>query len=109
MTRADLPVTMQRFRSARAGFDDPHVAEPAPQIVFPPQGARVELAVASGEALALKLQGGRAPFRWLANGRPFDRVSRRRTASWRPDGAGFSTLTVVDAVGRTASVKVFVE
>ncbi|MEO3385427.1 penicillin-binding protein 1C [Mesorhizobium sp. CAU 1741] len=109
MARADLPVTMRRFQSARAGFDDARVAEPAPQIVFPPQGAHVELAAASGDVVALKLQGGRAPFRWLANGRPFDGISRRRTASWQPDGAGFSTLTVVDSVGRTASVNVFVE
>ncbi|MBE0693618.1 MAG: hypothetical protein IH590_11025, partial [Aquamicrobium sp.] len=47
--------------------------------------------------------------RWLANGRPLDGLTRRRTASWQPDGAGFSTLTVIDAAGRTASVKVFVE
>jgi len=109
--RADLPVTLRRFSSGRDVPDDARVAEPAPQIVFPPEGARVELGTA-GEAvapLALKLQGGRAPFRWLANGRPLDGLTRRRTASWQPDGAGFSTLTVIDAVGRTASVKVFVE
>jgi len=105
--RADLPVTLRRFSSGRETPDDARVAEPAPQIVFPPQGARVEL----GEEmkLALKLQGGRAPFRWLANGRPLDGLSRRRTASWQPDGAGFSTLTVIDAAGRTASVGVFIE
>ncbi|RIK89024.1 MAG: penicillin-binding protein 1C [Hyphomicrobiales bacterium] len=105
--RADLPVTLRRFSSGRETPDDARVAEPAPQIVFPPQGARVEL----GEEmkLALKLQGGRAPFRWLANGRPLDGLSRRREASWQPDGAGFSTLTVIDAAGRTASVGVFIE
>ena len=106
--RADLPVTMQRFRSHREPISDARVAEPAPQIVFPPHGAHVDLDAASS-ALALKLQGGRAPFRWLANGRPMEGPSRRRNSSWEPDGAGFSTLTVIDAVGRTASVKVFVE
>ncbi len=47
-------------------------SEPAPRIVFPPEGARVDLGVAGEEAtpLVLKLQGGRAPFRWLANGKP---------------------------------------
>ena len=85
--------------------------EPAPQIVFPPDGARVELGAASGDAtpLVLKLQGGRAPFRWLANGKPLADVERRRTATWQPDGAGYSTLTVIDAAGRAASVNVFVE
>ena len=105
--RADLPVTLKRFSSGRETQDDARVAEPAPQIVFPPQGARVELAETM--PLALKLQGGRAPFRWLANGRPLDGPSRRREASWQPDGAGFSTLTVIDAAGRTASVGVFIE
>ena len=109
--RADLPVTLRRFSSPRETPDDARVAEPAPQIVFPPEGARVELGATRGEAspLALKLQGGRAPFRWLANGRPLDAPTRRRTASWQPDGAGFSTLTVIDAAGRAASVKVHVE
>ena len=59
--------------------------------------------------LVLKLQGGRAPFRWLANGKPLVEVARRRTATWQPDGAGYSTLTVIDSAGRAASVKVFVE
>ena len=57
----------------------------------------------------LKIQGGRAPFRWLANGKPLAAVDRRRVASWLPDGAGYSTLTVIDAAGRAASVSVFVE
>jgi penicillin-binding protein 1C len=57
----------------------------------------------------LKLQGGRAPFRWLANGQPLSDLSRRRTSEWQPDGGGYSTLTVIDAVGRAATVRVFVE
>lgn len=110
--RVDLPVTQRRFRSGRETLEQKGIAEPAPLIVFPPEGARVELASAAGAdamPLALKLQGGRAPFRWLANGRPLDGLSRRRTTQWQPDGAGFSTLTVIDAAGRTASVKIFVE
>ncbi len=109
--RADLPVTMRRFESPRAAPDDARVAEAAPEIVFPPEGAHVELGAAQGAAspLALKLQGGRAPFRWLANGRPLDGPTRRRTASWQPDGTGFSTLTVIDAAGRAASVRVLIQ
>ncbi len=87
------------------------VTEPAPRIVFPPDGARVDLGTSSADAspLVLKLQGGRAPFRWLANGKLLSDVERRRTATWQPDGAGYSTLTVIDAAGRAASVKVYVE
>ncbi|KAB2954023.1 MAG: penicillin-binding protein 1C, partial [Rhizobiaceae bacterium] len=109
-TREELPVTMERF----APLEERVAAapsEPAPRIVFPPEGARVDLGAAGDEAtpLVLKLQGGRAPFRWLANGRPLSDPVRRRTATWQPDGAGQSTLTVIDAAGRAASVRVFVE
>ena len=109
---SDLPVTLERFVSPDgAGQRDVAATEPAPQIIFPPDGARVELGASTADAtpLVLKLQGGRAPFRWLANGKPLVEVARRRTATWQPDGTGYSTLTVIDAAGRAASVKVFVE
>lgn len=109
----DLPVTLERFVSSQgeAALAQAAVTEPAPRIVFPPDGAHVELGVANADAtpLVLKLQGGRAPFRWLANGKPLTAIERRREATWQPDGAGYSTLTVIDAAGRAASVKVFVE
>ena len=109
--REDLPVTLARFASAQTTWSPRRPTEPAPQIVFPPDGARVDLGAASGSAspLVLKIQGGRAPFRWLANGKPLADIERRRTATWQPDGAGSSTLTVIDAAGRAASVNVFVE
>jgi penicillin-binding protein 1C len=110
LAQSELPVPLRRFNSDLRGLTAAGPAEPPPQIVYPPNGARVELGLSgTGEAmpLILKLNGGRAPFRWLANGRPLDTASRRRTASWSPDGAGFSTLTVIDAAGRAASVGVF--
>ncbi|MBO6716919.1 MAG: penicillin-binding protein 1C [Rhizobiaceae bacterium] len=108
LASTDLPVTMRRFASTLSEKAPPGIVEAAPEIVFPPDGARVELA-STGERLALKLQGGRAPFRWLANGKPVEELVRRRTASWRPDSAGASTLTVIDAAGRAASVDIFLE
>ncbi|WP_292509572.1 penicillin-binding protein 1C [Mesorhizobium sp.] len=109
--RDDLPVTLARFGSGADGLVQATPTETAPTIIFPPDGARVDLGATAADAtpLMLKLQGGRAPFRWLANGKPLVGIDRRRTATWQPDGAGYSTLTVIDAVGRAASVKVFVE
>lgn len=109
-SRDELPVTMERFAPLEERVTAA-ASEPAPRIVFPPEGARVDLGAAGDEAtpLVLKLQGGRAPFRWLANGRLLSDPVRRRTATWQPDGAGQSTLTVIDAAGRAASVRVFVE
>ncbi len=109
--REDLPVTMVRFAPGEDGLSAAKAApsEPAPRIIFPPEGARVDLTGAGGTPLVLKLQGGRAPFRWLANGKPLAEAQRRRVANWLPDGTGYSTLTVIDSAGRAASVKVFVE
>ena len=100
--QGDLPVTLERFLSARSDLPAAKaIAEPAPRIIFPPDGAHVELGAATADAtpLVLKLQGGRAPFRWLANGKPLVDIERRREATWQPDGAGYSTLTVIDAAG----------
>ncbi|NTS30425.1 penicillin-binding protein 1C [Phyllobacterium sp. BT25] len=112
IAQAQLPISQRRFSVTSSGLVTASTREPAPQIVYPPEGARVDLgAKADGEImpLALKLQGGRAPFRWLANGKPLPETSRRRVNQWLPDGGGFSTLTVIDAAGRAASVRVFVD
>lgn len=111
IARADLPEGLKRFVPKGAGLVPVKGVSASPEIIYPPQGARVDLGIASSQPmpLALKLQGGRAPFRWLANGRPLDTLSRRRTSSWMPDSAGFSKLTVIDAAGKAASVEVFVE
>ena len=112
LAQADLPIAQRRFSTTAAGLVSASAREPAPQIVYPPEGARVDLGMATGTEVAplvLKLHGGRAPFRWLANGKPLGRMSRRRTGEWWPDGAGYATLTVIDAAGRAASVRIFVE
>jgi penicillin-binding protein 1C len=106
----DLPLSQRRFSMTASGLLRASIREAAPQIVYPPEGARVDLGTnvaGSPLPLTLKLQGGRAPFRWLANGLPLSELSRRRTSQWVPDGAGYSTLTVIDAAGRAASVRVF--
>jgi penicillin-binding protein 1C len=110
LSEAELPVSLKRFSRSRGGLVTVGTREPAPEIVYPPQDARVELDLKTADAmpLSLKLQGGRPPFRWLANGQPLDDGSRRRTYQWHPDGAGYSTLTVIDAAGRAASVRVYV-
>jgi penicillin-binding protein 1C len=109
--RADLPVTLREFTPPGELPSVNSTPEPPPRIVFPPEGAHVDLASAGGTAtpLVLKLQGGRAPFRWLANGKPLPELARTRTTQWAPDGDGYSTLTVIDAVGRAASVSVYVQ
>ncbi|MBZ0217327.1 MAG: hypothetical protein K8F25_12290, partial [Fimbriimonadaceae bacterium] len=113
MTQTELPMSLRRFASARDELVTAQRQEPKPKIVYPPHGARVELGLADNRInqtapLVLKVQGGRAPFRWLANGRPIPQVFRRRTGVWQPEGVGFSRLTVIDANGNAASVEVYV-
>ncbi len=106
-----LPVTLRHFKGKNRLRFAAQVPEPPPQIVYPPKGARVELTKTTNGTnfpLVMKLQDGRPPFYWLANGKPISRSARKRTAMWQPDGNGFSKLTVIDATGRAASVDVFV-
>lgn len=112
IAQSELPASLRRFSTTASGLVATTAREPAPEIVYPPEGAHVELGATTGaeiSPLVLKLQGGRAPFRWLANGKALPDASRRRTTQWMPEGAGFSTLTVIDAAGRAASVRVFIE
>jgi len=111
IAKQDLPVSQRRFALNASGLLVTSSRESAPQIVYPPEGAHVDLGAKNGDLspLVLKLQGGRAPFRWLANGKPLPDLSRRRTNQWLPDGAGYSKLTVIDAMGRAASVGVFID
>ncbi|MEM7428840.1 MAG: penicillin-binding protein 1C [Pseudomonadota bacterium] len=108
--RAELPVTLRRFAPRGRPAVRQRVPEPAPRIAYPPEGAQIELGeTASGQPLPLmlKLQDGRPPYRWLADGKPVVASSRRRSAVWMPNGEGFARLTVIDAEGRAASVNVF--
>jgi penicillin-binding protein 1C len=99
-----LPPPLQRFRpGVLAGGS----AEPQLRIMFPPNGARLELASdASGkpDPIALKVTGGAAPLTVLVNGQPLTDAPTRRTLFFEPDGPGFVRLTVMDAKGATDSV-----
>jgi penicillin-binding protein 1C len=89
-----LPLPLQRFRPP--GQPDAG----APAIAFPPDGAVVE-----GTAPAVRVRDGVPPFTWLANGAPVA-ADRRRDLRLPDLGPGFSTLTVIDALGRTARAQV---
>ena len=112
IAQAELSISQRRFSVTDSGLLSNSTIEPAPMIIYPPEGARIELSSTSDGTmapLALKLQGGRAPFRWLANGKPLADLSRKRVNEWVPDGGGYSTLTVIDAAGRAATVGVFLQ
>lgn len=100
-TTASLPPPLRRV-------DEP-AATAGPRIAFPPAGARLALGSGLDGELALKVRDGQPPFTWFANGAPIAHEPFARVTPWRPQGAGFVTLAVVDAQGRSGRVRVFLE
>lgn len=107
LAHAQLPQPLRRFGPAREEASDVRELK----IAFPPDGVRVDLGAARGEMepLAVRTTGGRPPFTVLVDGRPVARFGAQRQANVQPDGPGFTTLSVVDDEGRSASVTVRVE
>ncbi|HVG52615.1 MAG TPA: penicillin-binding transpeptidase domain-containing protein, partial [Xanthobacteraceae bacterium] len=106
-TTAKLPPPLQRFRQG----DLVSQATRPVRIMFPPNGARLELSSSGGvlDPLALKIAGGVQPLTVLVNGAPAVSGTEKRTVFVSPDGPGFLRLTVVDAQGTTDSVVVRVQ
>ncbi|NWH09486.1 MAG: penicillin-binding protein 1C [Alphaproteobacteria bacterium] len=99
----ELPVAMQAFHT-KALEAPPGIARAPgpPQIMFPPDGATVAVAEASGERqIVLEAEGGRAPLRWIVNGEILPEVPRYAETFFTPEGLGFTEITVVDAEGRS--------
>jgi len=91
---------LRHFRPRGAALEAP---ADAPAVTFPPDGAEVELLAG---ALKVKVQGGTAPFTWLANGAPVVTGLSSREALLDVPGPGFVTLSVIDAEGRSARTSV---
>jgi penicillin-binding protein 1C len=82
------------------------------RIFYPPEGARIDLGLTHGPEkadLSLKAQGGAPPFTWTVNGAPVQPPGPRHDARWKPDGAGFARVSVIDANGASDSVTVRLE
>ena len=69
------------------------------RVLFPPNNTLIE---SLSEGVGLSADGGRPPYRWIANGQPLAADSR----FWQPDGEGFARLAVTDAEGRRAAVTI---
>jgi penicillin-binding protein 1C len=101
-----LPPPLQRFRLSGAAGDD---GEPRLRIMFPPNGARLELArddAGRPDPIAVKVTGGAGTLTVLVDGLPLPVSPGRRMLFFQPDGPGFVRLTVMDSRGATDSVAV---
>ncbi len=112
MSTSDLPPNLRHVGRGTLPTPDNTLAQAAVTISYPPDGARVERPLGATSAprpVVLKVRGGAAPFSWFANGAPLATKARRRQTTWTPDGTGFSTLTVIDAEGRSDRVTIFLK
>jgi penicillin-binding protein 1C len=105
-TSAKLPPPLKYFVPGERA----KVAERKPHILFPPDGARLELASADGKAapVPLKVIGGVAPLTVLINGVPVV-AQPRGSLFFAPPGPGFARVTIVDGTGAVDSVMVRLE
>ena len=103
-TNGKLPPPLQYFNPDKTMG----AVAAAPRIMFPPNGARLELNGSRDdpEPVALKLAGGRGALTVMVNGVPLPAPRGRHTVFFRPDGPGFVRLTVMDARGASDSVMV---
>ncbi len=104
-----LPPTLRHFGPEVAVRD---LNSRMPQIMFPPDGAKLDRAfAANGDArpIVMKMSGGTAPYMVLVNGKPVDKHFRTGLLDVDPGASGYAKLTVVDATGQTASVNVFID
>jgi penicillin-binding protein 1C len=98
-----LPPPLQRFNSGATSDE----ARERPRIMFPPNGARLELnGSGAPDALAMKIAGGQRPLTVMVNGIPLRHRPGEHTLFFKPDGPGFARLTVLDARGLSDSVMV---
>ncbi|HKB00402.1 MAG TPA: penicillin-binding protein 1C [Methyloceanibacter sp.] len=101
---AKLPPPLRRFASASNAGE---AMAAKVRIVFPPDGASLELSgSAAPDPIAIKIAGGTPPLNVLLNGMPLAAKKSARTLFFAPDGPGFVRLTVTDATGAADSVVV---
>jgi penicillin-binding protein 1C len=105
---AKLPPPLQRFLP---GTLVSSANERPLRIMYPPNGAWLDLAAADGklDPVALKISGGTQPLTVLVNGTPVATGADKRTLFFAPDGPGFLRLTVMDARGVADSVVIRVQ
>ena len=94
---AALPQPLKRFRPRNALFASVN----APKLTFPPDGATLLL---NDDPLILRLRDGLPPFAVLIDGHPVATGARRREITLPALRAGFTTINVIDATGRSDRV-----
>jgi penicillin-binding protein 1C len=101
---ASLPPPLRRFQTSPGSGAN---TQASLHILFPPDGARLDLSMIDGkpDPIPLKIAGAGGPLTIFVNGSPLP-PQARGALFFTPDGPGFARVTVVDARGATDSVMV---
>jgi penicillin-binding protein 1C len=103
--RRELPPRLQHLDPGPSERG-PLAGAGGPKILYPPNGSTVAW---RGGDIPLEAKGGAGPLRWLVDGRPLPPAPPRHPPTWQPAGMGFASLTVIDALGRSAHATVRLE
>ncbi|WP_431307676.1 penicillin-binding protein 1C [Caulobacter endophyticus] len=82
------------------------VADEGPRLIFPPDGATVQVEGLGKGSRGLVLAAGGENLSWYVDGKPLADDPVGGKPVWRPAAAGFYRLRVVDDQGRAASARV---
>ena len=90
------PLALQKLQAENAG----------PRLIFPPDGAAVQVDALGPKARGLVLAAEGEGLTWYVEGQPLDPDPVSGRAIWKPAAPGFYKLAVVDAQGRRVSARV---
>ena len=91
-----------RVREAAPAAPAARTSEDTLRLLFPPDEAEL-----SGDGpVTLRAMGGQRPLTFLVDGRAVAGDPARREVSWTPGAPGFYRVTILDAAGRSARVRV---
>ncbi|MDA9175517.1 penicillin-binding protein 1C [Alphaproteobacteria bacterium] len=93
----ETPLALQHYAGLQTDETDPF------RLTFPTDGAVMPLRERGG--IALKLSGGRRPFRLFVDGTPRSQAIGRQI-TWMPNSPGFYDLAVLDKDGNRVSARV---
>lgn len=102
VSSSSLPLPLRRFGGKPSGED----RDDDPSLVFPPDNAR--LSGVEG-AFVVKLAGGAPPYSVMVNGAPVLTGTFQREILLPSPGAGFSTVVLIDANGRSDRVRLRID
>jgi penicillin-binding protein 1C len=102
-TAAPRPIAPRSTPQALAQLQE---ASTGPKLIFPPDGATVQVDALGDKARGLVLAARGEGLVWYVDGAPLGVEPETGKVVWRPAAPGFFRLSVVDQSGRKAEAKV---